>query len=39
MARTAAEIAALIHADMREDDRNGYSWSPRDGGERKEARS
>lgn len=33
MAKTVAEIAALIHADMCDDDRNGYSWSPRQGGD------
>lgn len=27
------EIAALIHADMCEDERNGYSWEPRWGGD------
>ena len=26
-------IAAIIHADMCEDDRNGYSWEPRWGGD------
>ena len=33
MAKSVAEIAALIHADMCDDDRNGYSWSPRQGGD------
>ena len=33
MAKTVAEIAALIHADMCDDDRNGYSWNPRQGGD------
>lgn len=28
-----ADIAARIHADMCEDDRNGYSWDPRFGGD------
>lgn len=28
-----ANIAAIIHADMCEDDRNGYSWEPRWGGD------
>lgn len=27
------EIAAIIHADMATDDRNGYSWDPRWGGD------
>ena len=31
MTRTLNEIAALIHKDMCDDDRNGYSWSPRFG--------
>lgn len=29
----ANEVAAAIHRDMCEDDRNGYSWSPRHGGD------
>lgn len=33
MARSIADIAALIHADMCDDDRNGYSWAPRQGGD------
>lgn len=33
MTLSCAEIAARIHADMCDDDRNGYSWSPRQGGD------
>lgn len=29
----ANEVAAAIHADMCDDDDNGYSWSPRNGGD------
>ena len=29
----AAKVAAQIHADMCNDDRNGYSWAPRTGGD------
>ena len=31
MTKSCAEVAALIHADMCNDDDNGYSWSPRHG--------
>ena len=30
---SCAEIAAIIHADMCNDERNGYSWDPRWGGD------
>ena len=31
--KTVAEIAAIIHSDMCNDDDNGYSWAPRNGGD------
>lgn len=35
MAKTidVANVAAIIHADMCNDERNGYSWNPRTGGD------